>query len=393
MTLQSSGKISATDILVEEIQPLSGGFALNDARSRALAKVLGDSTTIKYSDFYGKTAAYAATIHISSNTANFNLYNYLIGSGWDGNTVVNATIDIDPGVYIYSTSTGNAAFETGYMPPNSTVTINNSGFILGKGGDGGYGTNQYTVYSGQPGGHAINTQSNLIISSVNGYIAGGGGGGGAGAVWVSPGSTNGYAIWPGGGGAGGGNGQTSHTGAYGSNNAGNNKDFYAIGGSGATAMGTVGGGAQKHPGTAFGTGWPAGSGGGGWICPGAGGTGGQDHYFTTQLATGGGSGGGGGGQANWTIAYEVGSIGGAGGWGGGIGQPATGNGSLAGVCGGGGGGGWVAAGSAGVAYNLYTGIVNLSTAAGVGGKAINLNGYKILWPNGFNSNLILGVVL
>ena len=129
------------------------------------------------------------TVDITSSKSNFNLYEYL-GSPSEPLSVV---VNISSSVEIFSSDTsGNRtpAFTVGNFPTNSTVIINNNGYISGGGGFGGKGTwyGYDSGSNGTKGGDGIvkGSSNNFDISIVNtGTIAGGGGGGGgAGSYYV-----------------------------------------------------------------------------------------------------------------------------------------------------------------------------------------------------------------
>tara|TARA_R110000824_G_scaffold8592_6_gene38901 strand:+ start:181 stop:3009 length:2829 start_codon:yes stop_codon:yes gene_type:complete len=130
-----------------------------------------------------------------------------IRRGWDGRQP--AQITIAPGVYIYAED-DNVSKVPGMIIDDfpSDLTLINNGFIMGRGGNGGYkdaGGDSLGIDSlnGQNGGDAIQITGNMggiIINNSEGAI-GGGGGGGAGSG-ISYGSG-------GGGGAGGGKGGRS----------------------------------------------------------------------------------------------------------------------------------------------------------------------------------------
>lgn len=124
------------------------------------------------------------TITITENTQNLTITQ---SGGLFGTEVI-----INPGVYVWSDSTSLPAL-TATVP----VTITNYGYIMGKGGVGGYRADNAGV-----GGPAISLAASgcSVQNMQGGYIAGGGGGG--------AGSPNSGAdeCGNGGGGAGGGNG-------------------------------------------------------------------------------------------------------------------------------------------------------------------------------------------
>ena len=69
MTLQSSGQISATDIIVEDRKLLAAGFDMDVANYRSLANKKTANTEIKFSDFYGKS--YEKDFYFSTYSSNY----------------------------------------------------------------------------------------------------------------------------------------------------------------------------------------------------------------------------------------------------------------------------------------------------------------------------------
>ena len=152
------------------------------------------------------------TDQISNRGTPFNLGNWAMsddamnedGEVWNG--ISPAEITIAPGVYIYSDDPNDSKV------PGMTIgdfrnglTLINKGFIMGRGGNGGY---KGDSVDGQDGGDAIEiigSQGEIIINNSEGAIGGGGGGGGGNNISTASG---------GGGGAGGGTGGRS--GSYGS---------------------------------------------------------------------------------------------------------------------------------------------------------------------------------
>ncbi len=139
------------------------------------------------------TTSEAFVITISVDTANYNIYNDLRDNqGWNEIDTPTVILNINAGVTVYSNSTATSALATGALPVTSSVTINNSGTIMGKGGAGGSGGNISVdacsfgcAYSGTGGGNggdggdAIATQVDITLNNTSGNIYSGGGGGGA----------------------------------------------------------------------------------------------------------------------------------------------------------------------------------------------------------------------
>lgn len=202
MTLQNSGPISLSDIAAE----------FTDAAPHALSEFyaatpdIPASGGISFSQFLGVSAAFRYTI--SENTQELNLRAALVTAGWDEETPVEVTIN--PEVYVWSDDTAVPALDMGGTFPGG-LTIVNKGYIMGRGGDGGY-QERVAVWTIDPpipagdGGPAMRLSGPVEIDNSQGYI-GGGGGGGAGPAGVTiafryPQGSN-FTV-AGGGGAGGG---------------------------------------------------------------------------------------------------------------------------------------------------------------------------------------------
>lgn len=186
MALNSSGPISLAGTTAgQSIQVELGGngttqVSLNDTAVRTLAGV--PSGQISLNTFYGKANAVTINLTIAANTANYNMRTAAIAAGWNGTQAATINCTINSGVYVYSTSTGAYAFDTGTGYPGSGVTLNltNNGNILGMGGGGGQGGGYVeAVTGGTAGGPGLLAQRAITITN-NGFIAGGGGGGGGG---------------------------------------------------------------------------------------------------------------------------------------------------------------------------------------------------------------------
>ena len=158
-------------------------------------------------DGRGVIGAFIFTTSISTNILNYNIKNAALAEGWDGNTLIYATVTIESGAYVYTDTTSTPAL------------------IKGKGGLGAD-----PVGGGRPGGAGGPAMSiNYPVTIVNNsYIAGGGGGGGAsglaGGGGGSGGGTGGSSPYGGGdltrGGNGGAPGQRGANGAYDGNHGG-----------------------------------------------------------------------------------------------------------------------------------------------------------------------------
>ena len=192
MALQTSGSITLNDIHVEANGTTGTACSINESDIRELIDKTA-STEMSFSDWYGATATFSFSI--SSNTLKGTLSTLATAAGWDGNDLIDCTIN--SGVYVWSDSTSTAALTIDVA--NATVT--NNGYIMGQGGNGG----SPSTGDGTSGGPAINvTAANTTITNNSGaFIAGGGGGGAA----SHNSNQNNDTFWRGGGGgAGGGTG-------------------------------------------------------------------------------------------------------------------------------------------------------------------------------------------
>lgn len=203
-------------------------------------------------------------IIVSSPTLDFVLTDRLNALGWDGREV---DVDIlvatnegdlyplgvpDPtndlwetysGAWIGSSSTSTAALLLDTLPLGSAVTVDNRGFICGRGGDGGAGgipgVNSGLGGNGGNGGPAIEVDSAnwYSVTIVNrGFIGGGGGGGGGGSTYNADTDR----------GAGGGPGGGLPAGAVGTTT--NRSDYFNGYRRGSFPYGGCGGGLRSEPG-------------------------------------------------------------------------------------------------------------------------------------------------
>ena len=133
MALQSSGVIKFSDINVELGNNPTDELSLSDPDIRTLFET--PSGTIKISTGYGKSNRVQVTITLSSNQTNYQLTTASVPGYSAGNTDV--TLQINSGVYVYSTATTNAGLIVGPFDSGDTVSIVNNGYIIGRGGNGG----------------------------------------------------------------------------------------------------------------------------------------------------------------------------------------------------------------------------------------------------------------
>jgi hypothetical protein len=184
----------------------------------------------KHRIFLGKTFnqeipdEYTANLTIAANTNNYDIRAAAIAAGWDGSSVLHANLIINSGVWVGSVSTSTFAVDTnssGSFPAGSTIEITNNGTVIGRGGDGGHGSNAWAYSNNTDGGTATNDgndggdalycrdNTNITIELTNNgtlYGGGGGGGGGGFCTWASGGYGFACAGSGGGAGAGGGSG-------------------------------------------------------------------------------------------------------------------------------------------------------------------------------------------
>jgi len=206
MPLPLTGPISLAAVNLELGRTSDATISLGEPAVRDLAGV--PTGPIGKADLRGKSASFAHTI--TTHQLQLNLRSYLLEQGWDGASSVELTVAA--GIYIWSDDTALPALDMGGAFPGG-LTLINRGFIMGKGGDGGYlQSNRTTYVTPTPGGPAISLTGPISIDNAAGYIGGGGGGGAgqSGTPWIIIGDT--ALFSPGGGGAGGGRGGPANTG-------------------------------------------------------------------------------------------------------------------------------------------------------------------------------------
>lgn len=289
MALQTSGAISLDDMHVELGATSGTEVSLNDVDIRGLIdKASGAQSS--FSEWYG--AANRFTLTLSSNTQEADVRALAVTAGWD--ETLGLDVVVDTGIYVWSDDvTKGGLIVAGSFP--SGITILNKGYIMGKGGYGGFPQGPLNTPAGNPGGDGgpalqITSSSTVDITNNSGaYIAGGGGGGGTGN---------------GGGGYGAGYSGTPGSSSYPAYASGSPSNIYCPnnGGSYGTVSGTGGQHGQAGGGSGgWGT-WTA-SGCSGYSVPLYGGQGGR-----VLPGLGGGDGGGSGGAAsgngggNWGAA-------------------------------------------------------------------------------------------
>lgn len=262
----SGGAISLADLY-------RGGAFVNTSVTQAAAA----GTPISFGDFYGASKGTGGTtvprvqivVQVLANTTSYNVFAAITQNSTYQANNTNAVVQIGPGVYIGSPSTGTSALTVpSNFAPGDSVIIQNCGYILGAGGPGA-GPSGGT---GSPGGTAVTLSRPTTIQNF-GTIGGGGGGGGGGGQYnytVPSGKTQTPAT-QGGGGGGGGAGYVAGSGGPGFNNGG--PGSLTTGGSpgaGSTSGSGGAGGPLGSPGNPGGSSPNNGGGGGGvagrYIC-------------------------------------------------------------------------------------------------------------------------------
>jgi hypothetical protein len=247
--MNSSGAISLAGTTAGvSIEIENGGngttqISLNDTAVRTLAGVPSGAITMP-TNFYGKSNAYTYTV--SSAKTNFCMRAGAVTAGWNGTSKL--IVNINSGVIISSNGTGTPAMTiSGSFPAG--VTVNNSGTIVGMGGNGGRGGNGGCRCNGVAGcsaGTALYVRSSVTFNNTSGTIAGGGGGGGGGVAGYCGCRCSGY------GGGGGGGGRSSNaansSGGAGGGSGGPCGGYGCAGGSGTYSSAGGGGAGSRSPG-------------------------------------------------------------------------------------------------------------------------------------------------
>jgi len=206
--------VSASAINTELGRSSTATLSWNDADLRKLGSTgnSGQSTTlgtpVSMTALQGKARVITS---ITSSTFNVN-YTSLSGSYIPGKTWT--TVTVNSGVVVGSSSTASPAMTISGTSGDIHELVNN-GYIVGAGGNGGYGESgsynppggpgndsgiQSQGSSGEPGGNALSIS--YPVSITNNSNIWGGGGGGAGAFGGATGGKNSSVIRRGGGGGG-----------------------------------------------------------------------------------------------------------------------------------------------------------------------------------------------
>jgi len=324
MALTSGGTIAISNVSVELARASTASTNLNETAVRTLFVKPTALSTIAMSDGYGKVNRVTVNYNFTTNN---NYYTVTLGTtapttgtyiAGKTDAVINVGSNGSP-IYLYSNAVGSPALTIAGGTAGDTITINNYGYILGCGGDGGSWLNGSSASGGNGGtGISIASLSSISVQINNqGYICGGGGGGGA-CGDTAPSAYNQY-EWAagGGGGAGGGNGGSA-TGTlpvsagtcliYGNATGGSPGGVGTAGSTGSLAYNSVVGPFQSS--------WGGGGGGRNPSNPTGGASGTaytqQGGGIVSNAAGGGGAGGGGGGSYAASISVYFKSGGGGG---------------------------------------------------------------------------------
>lgn len=189
--------------------------------------------------------AFAVDLIIAASTNNYNLCNAVYAAGWDGIAPVVATLTIDPGVTVGSTTPAVPALDISCsFPSGSSLDITNNGTIMGYNGAGGAGAgglNGASASNGSGGSGANGWENNY-----DHWLGGNGGSGGTGLGGTVAGVpltlVNNGTISGGGGGGGGGGGNNTYGGGGGNGGTGVNVAAASYTPSGNLPLGGGGGG-------------------------------------------------------------------------------------------------------------------------------------------------------
>lgn len=120
----------------------------------------------------------------SNRTTTFNLYNEYVALFGTPSGDLEVTLEVKPGVYVVGTDTSVPAIDArGNWSSGTVLKVENSGYIVGRGGDGGSRslTTTATNVPGGNGGAGILAQDShpvYVTNKSGGYVSGGGGGSG-----------------------------------------------------------------------------------------------------------------------------------------------------------------------------------------------------------------------
>jgi len=222
MAIKSSGPLALENDIIDEFTHIDS-FAphnLTEYYGKEIIKSLNDNMSVTYkpynqipygsqdealsfSQYYGVELEY--TFLINYDAQEINIYSEAMNFGYNG--ISDIVIIISNDRFLWSNDVLTPACRIDNFS-GQNVELQISGMIMGKGGNGGRGRNDFnpTINTGENGGGAllIDCDSNINISVLGpGRIAGGGGGGGGMGMELGGSEAR---IGGGGGGAGGGTG-------------------------------------------------------------------------------------------------------------------------------------------------------------------------------------------
>lgn len=278
ISLQSYYRINTAIAVTTNVDSL----VANTSNNSSIKQYNSANLTMDMNQWWNTKKGYIYNVAYTSTTTNYNLYSSAVTAGWNKTDPLDATVVVRSGAYIYSTSTGTYAFDSGgaggasgSYPNGSLLRLHNFGVVSGCGGNGGPGTYGSPGNAGSAGGPAMLISRPIYINNT-GTIGSGGGGGGGGRGDAGTDGGEGTASYGGGGGGGGagyqgGSGGSGYTGMNYNGASGASGSWNAGGGGGGGGSGPAG---SAGGGGAGGTSGNSGSGGGNSFASGSGGSGG-----------------------------------------------------------------------------------------------------------------------
>ena len=271
--LPGSGAISMSQVNTELGRATNAPLSLDDPYVRQMAGA--PSGAVSMSQLHGKV--WTAYVTIGGHMIDFVLAHHFHPPAGYGPYNV-CQVSIAGGVYVYSSSTGIAAFNgTGMSGKARAVHLYCHGVIQGKGGAGGAGgSGEGWGHGGAGGGNGLIIGGSTPWHYEGNIRAGGGGGGGGGGYWANEGKS--VLYYSGGGGGGGcgvgpaGAGAWSANGGQAANGGDGSLD---AGGGGGSPAGGGWGGAGGGPNAA--------GAGGGWTDKAQGGAGGPPGSWVADV--------------------------------------------------------------------------------------------------------------
>jgi hypothetical protein len=164
--------------------PQGTALSLNDATVRVKITDTVQNAQLSLSSLRGNTYR---RFTIAANAVNYDIRAAMGAApiGWNGTSKASADVVVNGGVVVGTPNTGAYAMDTGAAgwPAPSHIYVENNGYIIGHGGNGGAGGPVPGPDVGGAGGPALLARRAMTL--VNNGTVGGGGGGGGGA----PGTT------------------------------------------------------------------------------------------------------------------------------------------------------------------------------------------------------------